>query len=355
MEIWFTGFENSSFAKRFTKYVENGFRLDGVVVDVSVLFKKNRKVYKVWERLHEIGVKIIIAGFHEDVDVDKFEEYFNKVASMDFVDCIIEPVVPINIDTDKPVYKFSIDSEYIAVKDNFLSAQRKYKGKHLIAVGLGSLDMISKLNDFDAVITGNWNAPSRGVIYYSGKLVRMSSLQKSDVKRIILKYDNMFTQYGVDDKYKIIIANILSMYEYLDRRHSVVEKSEEFVVSGDIVFGCYNCILSESCPAYKPNSYKCILLENKLKEYNLDNLIDGVLKIIIREKLYRYLRGRIFEDIDGGELNKLTTDIEDSLVRTIELYMKLKYPERFKTGAKTSDETEKIADNFLKQIMGDDS
>lgn len=94
-------------------------------------------------------------------------------------------------------------------------------------------------------------------------------------------------------------------------------------------FSCKNCPFADRCQFYNLNADRCILEEMYSKRFTAIEDDVEMLRLIIEERLRRYVRGRIFEDMEGGLLDKHVSHLEESTVNLIEKYLKLKYPERY--------------------------
>ena len=94
------------------------------------------------------------------------------------------------------------------------------------------------------------------------------------------------------------------------------------------------------------------------RKYGIEENTEELLMFLIEEKVKRYLKAREYED-SVGVIDKLVTDIEDSLASLVEKYLKLKYPERYKgSGAGHNIDSEmlkKIEEKIekMEEIFGD--
>lgn len=364
MEIWYSGFDNVKYSNWLLDLVTKGFSVDGIVINAYKWYATRKRKYDVWKELHDNGVKIIITAINYK-DTPKFREYYSKLANEDWVNYVI---VDDNLSVDvvgKVIGLNDFDKTVVAVKEDYENVGRKYGAtKLLIALGVGSVGLIRELwQYYYAVVTANWNSPMRGVIYYNGVLKRFDDISTSEWYAFVDSFRTELVELGYDvakiinkeDKYGLVALNLLDLKRSITHRRDAIKREVESDANTSITtfgFGCYNCIMADRCPFYKVGAKDCQILSNKLDNLDVDDMVDGILKFVIYEKTMRYLRGRIFEELDGGKLDKNTTDIEDSLVRAIELYLKLKYPERFRAGGKGSGDDVKEYLKALKKRLG---
>lgn len=121
-------------------------------------------------------------------------------------------------------------------------------------------------------------------------------------------------------------------------------------------FGCKVCPFMDRCSFYNPDSEYCRLEDMYLKKLLPTGQIDiELLRFLIEERLRRYVRGRIFEDLKGGLLDKHVTHLEESTTQLLEKYMKLKYPEKYgvvrvREKISTEEELGRELDEKLKKL-----
>jgi len=165
------------------------------------------------------------------------------------------------------------------------------------------------------------------VMFKKGKLEKMHWKEAGARLRVLAKkYPVDIEKLRSGDSTEI---NRLSAYvwkevqEYYDRGGGM---SNDVKASG---FGCKVCSFADRCQFYNQNYEYCPLEEMYLSKVLPKNIDEELLGKIIEERLRRYVRGRIFEDLEGGLLDKHVTHLEESLASLIERYLKLKYPERY--------------------------
>jgi len=120
-------------------------------------------------------------------------------------------------------------------------------------------------------------------------------------------------------------------------------------------FGCKVCGFKDVCPFYTKDRIDCIILKKKKEKFDLVDKVE-LLELLLEEKMDRYLRAKLFEELSGGQIKSEVTTIEDGIVRLVEVYMKLRYPQLFKAGGKYSPLEEKKNElmELLREVEGDD-
>ena len=93
-------------------------------------------------------------------------------------------------------------------------------------------------------------------------------------------------------------------------------------------FCCAVCPVAEKCKYFDENATSCKLLEREAELLRITNELD-VVGYVLKQRLKRYMRARIIEELEGGLLDKHVTQLEDGIVKMLETYMRLKYPERY--------------------------
>lgn len=184
---------------------------------------------------------------------------------------------------------------------------------------------------------------SAGKIYYGSY---KDNIQK--FRMTVRKYWDELVQYGleVDKILNYLDSTQVTFYSMVVCEKHVSKLRELYGVEGMDSseradgFCCIVCGMKERCSAYIEGSTTCRLIEDKIGEFEFDELEVDVLKVLIRERLKRYIRARLFEELDGGVLDRQVTLIEDGLAKLVETYLKLKYPERYSGRVKYIEETD---------------
>ncbi len=91
---------------------------------------------------------------------------------------------------------------------------------------------------------------------------------------------------------------------------------------------CNSCIIRDKCPVYKKDSV-CAYTEvwtktGALNTRNTEAIIDSLEKLI-EEQNQRLIRGQFIESVQGGTIKKDVTELQNSLVRNIDILYKLKF------------------------------
>lgn len=183
-----------------------------------------------------------------------------------------------------------------------------------------------------SVDSSSWLGGRYGRIYQ----FRNGRLEQYHWKELGARIRTMAGKYPVDiEKLKAGDSNEINrlsafvwkeVQDYYDKLGGGV-KMTDMKISG---FSCKVCPFADRCQFYNPELDYCPLEEVYMKKLLPDDNIDiDILSGIIEERLRRYVRGRIFEDMEGGLLDKHVTHLEESTAALLEKYLKLKYPERY--------------------------
>jgi hypothetical protein len=143
-------------------------------------------------------------------------------------------------------------------------------------------------------------------------LAREYELDENEVKKGKGKFLN-----------EITVREWKKLQEYYERKE--VGDMTERVGS----FCCKICPVGVNCSDYDEEATECKLIKKKMESIVTDNVLEDTIKYVIEQRLERYIRARVFEDLEGGILDKHVTQLEDGIANLIEKYLKLKYPERY--------------------------
>ena len=91
---------------------------------------------------------------------------------------------------------------------------------------------------------------------------------------------------------------------------------------------CNTCIIRDKCPAYKKDSV-CAYTEvwketGALNTRNVEAVISS-LESLVEEQNQRLIRSQFIESTQGGNINKNVTDLQNSLIRNLDILYKLKF------------------------------
>ena len=98
---------------------------------------------------------------------------------------------------------------------------------------------------------------------------------------------------------------------------------------------CDLCKYKDKCPYYAPGKQVCDVEQAFLSTVKSlivdDTSLPLLVKRMLEEKLRRYARARFFEQLAGGDIVKEVSRLENEVADMVEKYLKIQYPERFRT------------------------
>jgi len=207
---------------------------------------------------------------------------------------------------------FAGGNDKVFVRDRVLNSLRKAKRfnedvkVHVFGYA-GDLRSIAGLA-YSCDVT-SWIAGRYGkVSLFRNNIVEMVHWKEG---QIILK--SKAEEYGFDfEKIKkgdYHVLNELSMWEW--------KKAQEFYEDYEVNIGMAQSDIDD-------------LIEQIKIKYGVSLEIEEIMRFLIDEKFKRYVFARKLEE-QQGIIDRSVTQLEDSLAQLIEKYMKIKYPERFRT------------------------
>lgn len=391
-KIMYAGFGQPHVINKLLKMLANGLQIDGIVVEARLLYSagvKNLSKYakakeqmQVWLDLRpptknppkdEKWMRYI------DTLIEDADDYFNAIipwissSNPEFYREIIDssPVPVATWYNGKGSYDTDIllvhDDEFTDVH-NVVKEAKNRGVSNVVWYSYGkfkSFDRDYNNPNIDTLIITNWNGVlMSGVTYFEkySKLVytNVTEISQPEWERFVKKYEEQIKQYGLkmdnilNQKKSTWDKAFFNMIILEQKRYEAIPRKTMPVT--DSAFGCHNCIMADRCPMYTPGSTTCPLLEKRMADVkfdDIDGLLDGLLLNLIKEKYVRYMRGRIFEELEGGALDKHVSRMEDSITKLIESYLKLKYPERFKASLENNDDDESSEIDLLLERLGD--
>jgi len=399
VKILYDGFGQPYVIRRLLSLLDNGLKIDGVVINASLLHQYKVKKFTDIAKLKEYDITVWLdTKPPKNMGYEKWQEYlewlFNELKGKDIIDVTIEYLPEDELsdlmrdwildNAPSPVavmYEKQTDIDVALTNSGILAIQPDeyidIRTVSRIAKERGINEVVwygySRAQSFttdihnknvDTFIVTFWNGVMRSGITLFNKLgkldyINVREANKTEWEKFVRQWEQPIETLGLNinsiiDTKKITwdkaFFNIIVFETYRNNSHTIPKRVK---VSA---FGCHNCIMSDKCPAYNPDLTYCPLLEEQIKGIKLndmDDLIDGLLLTLINEKFKRYLRSRIFEDLDGGSLDKHTSRLEDSLTKLVETYLKLKYPERFRgIIGEEDDEVNKELEELLSKLGG---
>ena len=399
-KILYDGFGQPYVMRKLISLLDKGLKIDGIVVDASLLYQYKVNRTTELENIKEYGIEVWLdTKPPRKVNEDDWHQYLDKLFKMlkgsNVIDVTIEYIpesettdlerdwildnAPSKVaimyekqtDTDVAISNSNIlviqPDEYVDIKT--VSRIAKERGvKEVVWYGYSRAQNFTKdirNKNIDTFIITFWNGVMRSGITLFQKAGRLDYINVREANSV--EWENFVRQYEED-----ILKYSLNISSLLDTKRSTWDKAFLNIIVFEhyrnikptttgrakvSAFGCHNCVMSDRCPAFNPNNTYCSLLDEQIagvKLNDMDDLIDGLLLTLINEKFKRYLRSRIFEDLDGGSLDKHTSRLEDSLTKLVETYLKLKYPERFRgVVGDEDDEVDKELEEILNKLGGD--
>ena len=384
--IFYSGFESKQKLERLIEMCEAGFKLDGVLVSYLNL---DKKLLEYLRELKKYGVMVMIdSGAHsfiyywlkkqgkaiemghepsrkakEIIDNEKYDDYVEGYIDFikenrDVFDIYVELDIQMIVGNDK-VYEWRDKwrdaglepmlvwhgeeqdemkrmltySRYIGLGGTGTGSDVQFRRKaalefrrmnpdvwlHWFAyTAFSDLGKIVAVGGANSVDSTSWTMASRMGLYYvmqGGRLMHMSWRENAMVIHQQMEaVKDILVKYGVD-------------YEKLYNFEDFVE--------GDF----YNLIMSQMfSDKIKENAKKGIVSFDKIDDvveqirimYGIDNNVEEVLRFLIDQKLKRYVYARQLEE-SQGIVDRVVTQLEDSMANLVEKYLKIKYPERFRT------------------------
>ena len=95
----------------------------------------------------------------------------------------------------------------------------------------------------------------------------------------------------------------------------------------DFALECDNCVVKDTCPVYQPQAlcYFTPLFKKLGKNTRNKEQIIRTLQDVISDKMMRYQRGKLFEAQSGGVIDRQVTQLEDSLIKSLEVLHTIMY------------------------------
>lgn len=410
--VFYSGFESKPKLERLISMCEAGLKVDGVLVSYLNL---NKNLLPLLKELKNYGVMVMIdSGAHsiiyywlkkngeaiemghepsakakDIVDNNKFDEYvegyidfiskhkdiFDIYVELDvqmivgydkvyewrqkWLDAGLEPMLVWHGEDTDEMKRMLAYSRYIGLGGTGSGSDVEFRRKaaidfrrmnpdvwlHWFAFTaynqLGNIVAVGGANSVDST---TWTMASRLGLYYvmqGGKLITLNYKEnplvirqqmeavKDDLIKFGIDYEKLynFEDFIEGDFYNLIMSQMFS------------EKLKEILKAGKIVsFDSVGEIV---------NQIKAV--------YSIEDSIEEVLKYLIDQKLRRYVFARQLEE-SQGVIDKTVTQLEDSMAVLVEKYLKLKYPERFKTVRVKEERINEVNEAFhweekLKQIQ----
>ena len=141
-----------------------------------------------------------------------------------------------------------------------------------------------------------------------------------EAKRIMESGEKFPSWIGEKDNYgrpKVI---------YLKTRYGNYKHGAYARVLHTYALTCDNCPVADKCPMYQEGSL-CYFIPFWRSIGNTRNKeqVINVMERVVQEKYMRYMRARYFEDLEGGILDKSVSKLEDDLLKSLELLIRVKY------------------------------
>lgn len=208
--------------------------------------------------------------------------------------------------------------------------------------------------------SSTWSTGSRFGTFYTKQgnyiVLTDASYHKAKILREMRLHSKEFEKYGVNMKEAMKLGtstegdfyNLLIADKLLKEINEDIEKSVQ--VKG---FTCRVCAIADRCAYYDEDAEECYVVKHRLKNVLKDDeFLTNTIRFVLNQKVERYVRAKYFEDLEGGVIDRQVSSLEDSIVKLIDMYLKIKYPERYVKGYSSSvgEGLDKDIEKILKVI-----
>ena len=207
------------------------------------------------------------------------------------------------------------------------------KKVHILGLGVDEARLACRYAIFSSDCSTWANVDRYGtVIYFDGTKLVECHREEAKHNLVLAKYlEEKGFGYTVLDVFERSAGDVrfeITIQAFKDYVKHVMEQRQR-LSAGVTGFCCKNCVYADKCAYYDEEADSCRLVDERLRSITLEGVNEEVLRLVIEERLKRYIRARVFEDLGGGILDKHVTQLEEGLAKLVDIYMKLKYPEKY--------------------------